>query len=69
MLLTGFKHVDTTVFFDNIRLYLLQTFRANGSRRLDDAIKSKIRARELSIRRREVDQLVWGVQFISRMMP
>ena len=64
VILAGLKHVNAAVFFDNVRVNLLQTFRANGSGRFDNAIKSKIGSRKTSDRRCETYELARIVQFI-----
>ena len=62
MLGTGFEHKDTALFFHNVRWDFLKAFRANGSRRFNEAIKSKIRPREFAVGQREVYKLLGIVQ-------
>ena len=67
MLGTGFEHKNAALFFDNVGWNFLQAFWAYGCRRFNDAVKSKIRPRELAIWRREVYKFSGIVQFNSRM--
>lgn len=68
MLFTGFEHEDATVFFYHVGWDFFQAFRANRSRCFDETIKSKVRPRELDVRRSDVYELAWIVQFISRVI-
>ena len=62
MLGTGFEHKNAALFFDNVGWNFLETFWTNGSRRFDEAIKSKFGLREFAIRRGDIYEFSRGVQ-------
>ena len=68
MFLTGFQHEDTIVFFDNLCRDFFQAIWANGGRRFNDTVESKISPRELDVRRRNVYEISGSIQVISQMI-
>ena len=67
MFRAAFEHEDAAVFFHYVSRDLFKTFRTNRSRRFYDTVKSKIRPRELAIRRCDVYELTGIIQFIAQM--
>ena len=64
VLRTGFEHDDATVFFHHVGRDFVQALRANGGRRFDNTVESKISPRELDVRRRNVYEISGIIQVI-----
>ena len=68
MFLTGFQHEDAAVFFNNLSRDFLQAICANGGRRFNETVDSKMSPRELDVRRRNVYEISGSIQVISQMI-